>query len=111
VGARAGTGGTPLPFDLQDKRARECPRVYAVTAPGPWHAAQPVRIGYVEPLNGKDLHDIPANWRQLADVDPPEMPGWGSKEIRERCRIGAVLFVVGVRPPTRGGSKGKESRS
>jgi hypothetical protein len=43
----------------------------------PWHAAQPVRIGYVEPLIGKDTHDIPANWRQLADVDPPgDAIGW-----------------------------------
>jgi hypothetical protein len=43
----------------------------------PWHAAQPVRIGYVEPLIGKDLHDIPANRRQLADVDPPgDAIGW-----------------------------------
>ena len=32
-------------------------------------------------------------------------------QIREGCRIGAVLFVVGVRPPTRGGAKGKEPRS
>ena len=27
------------------------------------------------------------------------------------CRIGAVLFVVGVRPPTRGGANLKEPRS
>jgi hypothetical protein len=32
------------------------------------------------------------------------------KKSERRCRIGAVLFVVGVRPPTRGGAKGKESR-
>jgi hypothetical protein len=29
--ARAGTAGTPLTADLQDKRVRDCPRVYAVT--------------------------------------------------------------------------------
>jgi hypothetical protein len=27
------------------------------------------------------------------------------------CRTGAVLFVVEMRPPTRGGAKGKEPRS
>jgi hypothetical protein len=37
-------------------------------------------------------------------------PGKFFKEIRRRCRIGAVVFVVRVRPPTRGGAKGKESR-
>lgn len=43
----------------------------------PWHAAQPVRIGYVDPLIGKDLHEIPENWRELADVDPPgDAIGW-----------------------------------
>jgi hypothetical protein len=42
-----------------------------------WHGVQLVRIGYVEPLIGKDLHDIPDNWRQLADVDPPgDAIGW-----------------------------------
>src|SRR5688500_13012089 len=33
------------------------------------------------------------------------------KEVREGCRIGAVLVVVGVRPPTRGGANRKEPRS
>jgi hypothetical protein len=28
-----------------------------------------------------------------------------------QCRIGAVVFVVGVRPPTRGGAKVKEPRA
>lgn len=43
----------------------------------PWHVAQPVRIGYVEPLIGKDLHDVPMNWQQLADADPPgDAIGW-----------------------------------
>ena len=43
----------------------------------PWHAAQPVRIGYVEPLSGKDLHAVPAKWRQLADAHPPgDAIGW-----------------------------------
>jgi hypothetical protein len=43
----------------------------------PWQVAQPVRIGWVEPLIGTDLHDIPSNWRELADVDPPgEAIGW-----------------------------------
>jgi hypothetical protein len=31
-------------------------------------------------------------------------PGKFFKEIRRRCRIGAVVFVVRVRPPTRGGA-------
>jgi hypothetical protein len=43
-------------------------------------------------------------------VADDQRPGRFFKEIREGCRIGAVLFVVGVRPPTRGGAKGKESR-
>jgi hypothetical protein len=43
----------------------------------PWRVAQPVRIGYAAPLIGRDLHDIPANWAQLADVDPPgDAIGW-----------------------------------
>lgn len=43
----------------------------------PWQSAQPVRIGYVEPLIGKDLHDIPTNLRGLADVDSPgDAIGW-----------------------------------
>ncbi len=28
-----------------------------------------------------------------------------------RCRTGMVVFVVGMRPPKRGGSKGKEPQS
>jgi glyoxylase-like metal-dependent hydrolase (beta-lactamase superfamily II) len=32
------------------------------------------------------------------------------REIRERCRIGAVVFVAGVRPPTRGRRQGEEPR-
>jgi hypothetical protein len=42
-----------------------------------WHGSQGVRIGHVEPFIGRDLHDIPANWRELADVDPPgDAIGW-----------------------------------
>jgi hypothetical protein len=37
----------------------------------PWQTAQPVRIGNVDRLIGKDLHDIPENRREQADVDPP----------------------------------------
>ena len=43
----------------------------------PWHAAQVVRIGHVEPFIGRDLHEIPENWRSLADVEPPgDAIGW-----------------------------------
>jgi hypothetical protein len=43
----------------------------------PWHSAQAVRIGYVEPFIGRDLDEIPANWRSLADVEPPgDAIGW-----------------------------------
>jgi hypothetical protein len=43
----------------------------------PWCGAQPVRIGSVDRLIGEDLHDIPENWRDLADVDPPaDAIGW-----------------------------------
>ena len=43
----------------------------------PWHSAQEVRIGYVEPFIGRDLHEIPANWRSLADAEPPgDTIGW-----------------------------------
>jgi hypothetical protein len=38
------------------------------------------------------------------------VPEGSSKKSGRGCRIGAVLFVAGVRPPTRGGAKGKESR-
>jgi hypothetical protein len=37
--------------------------------------------------------------------------GGSLKKSGRGCRIGAVLFVVGVRPPTRGGAKVKEPRS
>jgi hypothetical protein len=44
------------------------------------HPTRPaVRIGWVEPLIGTDLHDIPSNRRELADVDPDppgEAIGW-----------------------------------
>jgi hypothetical protein len=38
-------------------------------------------------------------------------PEGSLKKSGRRCRIGAVVFVVGVRPPTRGGAKVKEPRS
>jgi len=34
-----------------------------------------------------------------------------AKKSGRRCRIGAVVFVAGVRPPARGGTKVKEPRS
>jgi hypothetical protein len=39
------------------------------------------------------------------------VPENSAKEIRRRCRIGAEVFVAGVRPPARGGAKVKEPRS
>ena len=38
-------------------------------------------------------------------------PGKFFKKSGRRCRIGAVVFVAGVRPPARGGTKVKEPRS
>lgn len=38
-------------------------------------------------------------------------PGEFLGEVCQACRFGAVVFVAGVRPPTRGGAKAKESRS
>ena len=46
--------------------------------------------------------------RRIAD---DRRPGESSKKSGRGCRIGAVLFVAGVRPPTRGGAKAKEPRS
>jgi hypothetical protein len=43
----------------------------------PWHSEQEVRIGYIPPFIGRDLHEIPENWRLLADVEPPgDAIGW-----------------------------------
>jgi hypothetical protein len=39
------------------------------------------------------------------------VPESSSKKSGRRCRIGAVVFVAGVRPPARGGTKVKEPRS
>jgi hypothetical protein len=39
------------------------------------------------------------------------VPEKTSKKSGRRCRIGVVVFVAGVRPPTRGGAKAKEPRS
>jgi hypothetical protein len=39
------------------------------------------------------------------------VPESSSKKSGRRCRIGAVVFVAGMRPPTRGGGKAKEPRS
>ena len=68
-------------------------------------------------------------WEQRGGKRDGRLITWLEREPRERsfkrsqastrssglrdqlCRIGAVLFVVGVRPPTRGGAKGKEPRS
>jgi hypothetical protein len=36
---------------------------------------------------------------------PPKRPGRFLKKSGRRCRIGAVVFVAGVRPPTRGDAK------
>jgi hypothetical protein len=38
-------------------------------------------------------------------------PESSSKKSGRRCRIGAAVFVAGVRPPTRGGAKAEEPRS
>jgi hypothetical protein len=43
----------------------------------PWHSAQEVRIGYIPSFIGRDLHEIPENWRLFADVEPPDDAiGW-----------------------------------
>jgi hypothetical protein len=39
------------------------------------------------------------------------VPETSLKKSERRCRIGAVLFVAGVRPPTWGGAKAKEPRT
>ena len=41
----------------------------------------------------------------------PASPERSLEKSGRRCRIGAMLFVVGVRRPTRGGAKVKEPRS
>jgi hypothetical protein len=39
------------------------------------------------------------------------VPESSSKKSGRRCRTGPVVFVAGVRPPARGGTKVKEPRS
>jgi hypothetical protein len=53
----------------------------------PWRSAQPVRIGHIDPLFGRDLHDIPKNWPALADVGPPgDAIGWEFPDPRPTSR-------------------------
>jgi hypothetical protein len=46
--------------------------------------------------------------RNTAGIADDRRPGNFFKKSGRGCRIGAALFVVGVRPPTRGGDNLKE---
>jgi hypothetical protein len=60
-----------------DKTSNPITRRSVEDVVAPWQGAGPVQIGFVEPLIGRDLHEIPANWRELADANPPgDAIGW-----------------------------------
>lgn len=65
---------TSRQFDPHDEPVTCRPREEATE---PWLSAVAVKIGHVDPFIGRDLHAIPANWRDLPGVDPPgDAIGW-----------------------------------
>jgi len=60
---------------------------------------------------GEDGLTVLAATLSCCRIDDDRRPGNSSKKSGRGCRIGAVVFVAGVRPPTRGGAKAKEPRS
>jgi hypothetical protein len=96
---------------LTSKVLGEVPGSIRAAEPGPggvangtrsaWHRRRWLRrlaAGVASRCSSQQVRRLPA------ELVLPEKYGRG-------CRIGAVVFVVGVRPPTKGGAKGKESRS
>jgi pimeloyl-ACP methyl ester carboxylesterase len=65
---------------------------------------------FVEALQ-LDRYALYRSGRRRGSIEETEAVREFFRKSGRRCRIGAVVFVAGVRPSTRGGAKVKEPRS